>query len=229
LLSERYFGWVRPSNVVSRLTLFLFLASAFLPAQDLSRRKEEALGALLEADFTRDLQTLDAPVAQAYAEAIVDELSPALPGTRHVIIVRKERNRHHEPITLPGGYFLIPASLFLNVKSDAEFTAMIAHSMAHLTARHGFRKIERGQVGQATIPLIYVGGWAGTGDRVLVPERLKAQLQAQEREADSLAASALSDFPLNPGSLTLAPAQDEIRLLVTPPPEPPRRPPTLYR
>ena len=67
----------------------------------------------------------------------------------------------------------------------------MAHEIAHVAARHGTRQATRGQVAQlATIPLIFMGGWAGYGIRqaasVWCPIGFLQFSKAFESEADML-------------------------------------------
>jgi len=54
-------------------------------------------------------------------------------------------NSTEEAVAVPGGYLFIPANLFLAAGDEAEFAGMLAHSMAHIVARHGTRQAIRGQ------------------------------------------------------------------------------------
>jgi predicted Zn-dependent protease len=67
----------------------------------------------------------------------------------------------------------------------------MAHEIAHVAARHGTRQATRGQiVNLATIPLIFMGGWAGYGARqgasVLIPIGFLSFSRGFESEADLL-------------------------------------------
>jgi predicted Zn-dependent protease len=92
---------------------------------------------------------------------------------------------------LPGGFFFVNSGLILKADSEAELAGVMAHEIAHVAARHGTRQATRGQVAQlATIPLIFMGGWAGYGIRqaasVLIPVGFLQFSKAFESEADML-------------------------------------------
>ncbi len=66
------------------------------------------------------------------------------------------------PGVCPAGYVFIPATLFGAAESEAEFAGMLAHSMAHVAARHSMRQAGQGAIaGVGTLPLIFIGGIAG--------------------------------------------------------------------
>ena len=92
---------------------------------------------------------------------------------------------------LPGGFFFVNSGLILKADSEAELAGVMAHEIAHVAARHGTRQATRGQVANlATIPLIFMGGWAGYGIRqaasVLIPVGFLQFSKAFESEADML-------------------------------------------
>src|ERR1035441_9726910 len=67
----------------------------------------------------------------------------------------------------------------------------MAHEIAHVAARHGTRQATRGDIAQiATLPLIFMGGWAGyairQGAGLAIPMGFLQFTRANEREADYL-------------------------------------------
>jgi len=67
----------------------------------------------------------------------------------------------------------------------------MAHEIAHIAARHGTRQASRSEFASlATIPLIFMGGWAGYGARqaagIIVPTTFLAFSRGFEKEADLL-------------------------------------------
>ena len=92
---------------------------------------------------------------------------------------------------LPGGFFFVNSGLILKAESEAELAGVMAHEIAHVAARHGTRQASRATVAQlATIPLIFMGGWAGYGIRqaasVALPVGFLKFSRGFESEADML-------------------------------------------
>jgi len=92
---------------------------------------------------------------------------------------------------LPGGYLFVNTGLILKSESEAELAGVMAHEIAHVAARHGTRQATRGQlINYGTIPLIFVGGWAGYAVRqiaaVAVPMGFLKFSRGMETEADKL-------------------------------------------
>ena len=67
-------------------------------------------------------------------------------------------------MALPGGYFYVNSGLVLAADEEAELAGVMAHETAHVCAHHAAREMTRANYAQlGTIPLIFIGGWAGYG------------------------------------------------------------------
>src|SRR5271167_3057994 len=69
-------------------------------------------------------------------------------------------------MALPGGFFYVNSGLILAADEEAEMAGVMAHEIAHVSARHGTKDATKGEiVNLASIPLIMLGpgGWAGYG------------------------------------------------------------------
>jgi len=63
---------------------------------------------------------------------------------------------------LPGGFFYVNSGLILAADNESELAGVMAHEIAHVAARHATRQMTRAQLANfASIPLIFMGGWAG--------------------------------------------------------------------
>src|SRR5271169_5822179 len=92
---------------------------------------------------------------------------------------------------LPGGFLFVNTGLILKADNEAELAGVLAHEIAHVAARHGTRQATRGQlVNYGTIPLIFMGGWAGYAVRqavgLAVPMGFLKFSRNMETEADLL-------------------------------------------
>jgi len=164
-------------------------------ANSYSLQKEAALGRQLAADFRQRTTSIDSPAVHNHLDRlghrIAAELRDAkLPFTFSVVADDPCRTIH-EPAALPGGYVFVPGALFVETRNEAEFAGMLAHAMSHIAARHGTRQASRGTIANlATIPLIFMGGWAGYGARqaagVVIPVGFLKFSRGFESEADLL-------------------------------------------
>jgi predicted Zn-dependent protease len=155
-----------------------------------SLEKEISLGKQLAQEIERQAKIVDDPVVAEYVNRIGQNLvrnsDAKVPFTIKVIDAEDVN-----AFALPGGFFFVNSGLILRAESEAELAGVMAHEIAHVAARHGTRQATRGQiVNLATIPLIFMGGWAGYGARqgasVLIPIGFLSFSRGFESEADLL-------------------------------------------
>ena len=155
-----------------------------------SMEKEIALGKQLAQEVERQAKIIDDPVIAEYVNRVGQNLvrnsDAKVPFTIKVIDTEEVN-----AFALPGGFFFVNSGLILKADTEAELAGVMAHEIAHVAARHGTRQATRGQVMQlATIPLIFMGGWAGYGIQqaasVLIPIGFLQFSKAFESEADML-------------------------------------------
>ena len=157
-----------------------------------SLEKEIAIGKQLAQDVERSAKLVDDPVVVEFVNRVGQNLvrnsDARVPFTIKVIDA-DEINA----FALPGGFFYVNSGLVLRADEEAELAGVMAHEIAHVTARHGTKNATKGELTQlAMIPLILLGpgGWAGYGiyqglNFVIPMGYLKFSRDA-EREADFL-------------------------------------------
>ena len=155
-----------------------------------SLEKEIAIGKGLAMDVERQAKIIDDPVISEYVNRIGQNLvrnsDAKVPFTIKVI-----DSEDVNAFALPGGFFFVNSGLILKADTEAELAGVMAHEIGHVAARHGTRQATRGEIANlATIPLWFVGGWAGYGARqaasVLIPMGFLQFSRAFEAEADLL-------------------------------------------
>ena len=212
---------VEPSKVQSMLMRFcaLLLACVALNAQDqpigrgvnfYSKEKEAALGAQLAGEVRQKITAIDSAAVQDYVARLGARLIAQIPDTgftfTFTVAAGGMDGGIHEPLALPGGYIFVPASLFLAARNEAEFAGMLAHSIAHVAARHGTRQATRGEVVNiASVPLVYMGGWTGyalqQSAAAAIPLGFLRFQRALELEADRLAIGMMAGAGCDPHAL----------------------------
>jgi beta-barrel assembly-enhancing protease len=152
--------------------------------------KEIAIGKGLAQDVERQAKIIDEPVIAEYVNRLGQNLvrnsDAKVPFTIKVI-----DTEDINAFALPGGFFFVNSGLILKADTEAELAGVMAHEIAHVAARHGTRQASRGEIAQlATIPLIFMGGWAGFGVRqaagLAIPVAFLHYSQEFESEADML-------------------------------------------
>jgi predicted Zn-dependent protease len=155
-----------------------------------SVQKEIALGKTMAEDVEREAKLLDDPVVTEYVNRLGQNLvrnsDAKMPFTIKVI-----DSEEVNAFALPGGFLYVNSGLILKADSEAELAGVMAHEIAHVAARHGTRQATRGQlVNYGSIPLIFMGGWAGYAVRqaasLALPLGFLQFSRGFEREADML-------------------------------------------
>ena len=155
-----------------------------------SLEKEIAMGKQLAQEVERQARLVDDPVVSEYVNRVGQNLvrnsDAKVPFTIKVI-----DSEEVNAFALPGGFFFVNTGLILKADSESELAGVMAHEIAHVAARHGTRQATKGQIANiASIPLIFMGGWAGYGIRqaasVLVPVTFLKFSRGMESEADLL-------------------------------------------
>jgi predicted Zn-dependent protease len=130
-----------------------------------SIEKEIALGKSLAQEVERTSKVIDDPVIAEYVNRVGQNLvkhsDAQVPFTIKVI-----DSDEVNAFALPGGFFFVNTGLILAAENECELAGVMAHEIAHVAARHGTRQATRAEVANwATLPLIFLGGWAGYGIR----------------------------------------------------------------
>jgi predicted Zn-dependent protease len=155
-----------------------------------SIEKEIALGKQMADEVEKTSKIVTDPVISEYVNRIGQNLvrnsDAKVPFTIKVI-----DSEEVNAFALPGGFFFVNTGILDLAQSEAELAGVMAHEIAHVTARHGTRQATRGQVTNlATIPLIFLGGWAGYGIRqaagLAIPLTFLKFSRGFEKEADFL-------------------------------------------
>src|SRR5689334_20652384 len=155
-----------------------------------SLEKEIALGKQLAQEVERQAKVIDDPIVSEYVnrvgQNIVRNSDCKVPFTIKVV-----EDESVNAFALPGGFFFVNTGLILKADNEAELAGVMAHEIAHVAARHGTRQATKAELANyMSIPLIFMGGWAGYGIRqaagFLVPMSLLKFSRGYESEADML-------------------------------------------
>jgi predicted Zn-dependent protease len=155
-----------------------------------SIEKEIALGKEMAAEVEREARLVDNQMVTEYVNRLGQNLvrnsEAKVPFTIKVI-----DSEEVNAFALPGGFMFVNTGLVLRAENEAELAGVMAHEIAHVAARHGTKQATRGQiVNYASIPLIFLGGWAGYAVRqamtLAVPMGFLRFSRSMETQADAL-------------------------------------------
>ena len=155
-----------------------------------SLEKEIGLGKQLAQEVERQAKIVDDPIIAEYVSRVGQNLvrnsDAKVPFTIKVL-----DSEEVNAFALPGGFFFVNSGLLLKADNEAELAGVMAHEIAHVAARHGTRQQTRGQlINYGSIPLIFLGGWAGyairQGAGLAIPLGFLSFSRGFESEADLL-------------------------------------------
>src|ERR1700747_2586310 len=157
-----------------------------------SLEHEIALGKGLAQEVERSSKLIDDPVVTEYVNRVGQKLvrnsDARVPFTIKVI-----DSDEVNAFALPGGFFYVNSGLILRAQEESELAGVMAHAIAHVSARHGTKQATKGDLIQiASIPAMIMlpYGWAGygiyQGMNFLIPMTFLKFSRDNEREADFL-------------------------------------------
>ncbi len=155
-----------------------------------SIEKEIAMGKGYAQEIERQAKIIDDPVISEYVNRVGQNLVRNS-DTKVPVTIKVIDSEEVNAFALPGGFFFVNSGLIMKAESESELAGVMAHEIAHIAGRHGTRQATRGQLANmATIPLIFMGGWAGYGIRqaasIAIPMGFMQFSRGFEREADML-------------------------------------------
>ncbi len=157
-----------------------------------SVEREVAIGRQLAAEVDRSSKIINDPFITEYVNRIAQNLvlhsDSKVPFTIKVI-----DSEVVNAFALPGGFLYVNRGLLEAAENEAEVAGVIAHEIAHVTARHGVEQASKGElINYLSIPLIFMGGIGGYAIRqglgLAVPLTFLKFSRGAEKEADRLGA-----------------------------------------
>ncbi|HKZ53573.1 MAG TPA: M48 family metallopeptidase [Candidatus Acidoferrales bacterium] len=155
-----------------------------------SLEKEISLGRQLAQQVEASSHLFRDPMVHAYVDDLVQRLArnsdAQLPFSVKVI-----DSDELNAFALPGGFLYVNTGLILEARTEAELAGILAHEIAHVTARHLTKQQTKATLFQwFTLPLVFVGGPVGLGIQqaigLAVPLTFLKFQRNYEREADFL-------------------------------------------
>lgn len=148
---------------------------------------EQKLGSALIEDLQGELAFVDDPKRLAGLNAMAEPLFAVLPQTQNWRFYIIEDN-YPNAFALPGGHIGITTGLLKMAQRPEEMLGVVAHEIAHVTEKHGFRHTIA-SLGPLLVLQGYLGGRGGSmaalagGSALLVHQSFS---QEYEKEADNV-------------------------------------------
>ncbi len=172
------------------------LNSGIIASMSGSMEKEIKIGRQLAMEIEKGVKFVDDPVITEYVnrvgQNVVLHSDAKIPFTIKVI-----DSDEVNAFALPGGFFYVNRGLILAADNEAELAGVMAHEIAHVTARHAMENQAKATIAEIGMIAgsIFLGGWPGvifqnTAGLGLLAAFMKFSRGAEE-EADRLGAQYL--------------------------------------
>jgi predicted Zn-dependent protease len=166
---------------------------------------EIAMGRQLSRELESQVTLVQDPTINEYVnrvgQNIVKNSDSKIPFTIKVI-----DSDEINAMSLPGGFFYVNTGLILAADEESELAAVMAHEIAHVTARHAAEQQGRANAfNLASLPLsIFTGGLVGAAiqqaSSILIPMTFLKFDRSAEEEADWLGLQYLYTAGYDPGA-----------------------------
>ena len=164
---------------------------------------DEAIGEAVWGEMDLGGPRVDDPVLNAAVQEILDRLEPysAMPGVEFTFAVIQ--NDVSNAFALPGGYMVVFTGLLAQAESPEQVAGVIGHEMAHVTLRHGLRRIAHSVGLWAGISLVFgnVDALTGLALKLFQLSTVNSYSQDQEAAADLEGARMLIAAQIDPRGL----------------------------
>ena len=167
--------------------------------------REVAIGRQLALEIDRSSKLITDPAITEFVNRIGQNIvlhsDAKVPFTIKVI-----DSEEINAFALPGGFLYVNRGLIEAADNEAEVAGVLAHEIAHVTARHGIEQASKGELlNYASIPLIFLGGWGGyilqQVAGIAVPLTFLKFSRGAEKEADRLGAQYMWASGYDPNAL----------------------------
>ena len=157
---------------------------------------EIAMGRETAREIEQRVRWIQDPVVTEYinrvSQTLVRNSDAVVPFTIRVV-----DSDEVNVMALPGGFLFVNKGLILATDNEAELAGVIAHEIAHVTARHAARQAQGGDLLRNGVPGIIVQQAASIG----VPITFIAFNRGAETEADSLGLQYLAKAGYDPAAM----------------------------
>lgn len=146
---------------------------------------------------------LDDPVLRKAVATIVARLSAAQRDKAFHYQVRIVDAPTVNAFALPGGFIVVYTGLLRTARGPEMLAGVLAHEMAHVSERHGLRRIAQSVGVIAAIQLLFgdLSGLAAVAVEALREGAINSYSRDQEREADAVGVETLALAHVDPRAL----------------------------
>ena len=124
-----------------------------------SLEKEIQIGAQYAQFFEQTARLVEDPVVVEYVDRLGQHIV-RYSDAKVPFVIKVVDTDEVNAFALPGGYFFVNKGLILEAENESELAGVMAHEIAHVTARHQTERMTKAQLMQfATLPALFLGGY----------------------------------------------------------------------
>lgn len=124
-----------------------------------SLEKEIQIGAQYAEMFEQTARLIEDPVVVEYVDRVGQNIVKHS-DAKVPFVIKVVDTDEVNAFALPGGYFYVNKGLLLEAENESELAGVMAHEIAHVTARHATERMTKSQLMQfGALPLLFVGGY----------------------------------------------------------------------
>lgn len=124
-----------------------------------SLEKEIQIGAEYAQFFEQTARLVEDPVVVDYVDRVGQEIVKHS-DAKVPFVIKVVDTDEVNAFALPGGYFYVNKGLILEAEHESELAGVMAHEIAHVTARHATERMTKSQLMRfAALPALFVGGY----------------------------------------------------------------------
>lgn len=173
-----FYSTEREVNMGSKIAQAVIKQSTMLEDVEQTRRVESILDRIVEVSDRKEI---------LYFARIIDD-------------TEEDDYPILNAFALPGGYLFVFKGLLDTVENDDQLAGIIAHEVAHVTARHSIERLQKYYASLALqIAAMEAGGGQGVG--LAVNSLMTAYSRQDELEADTLAVKYLTKAGFDPNEM----------------------------
>ncbi len=148
---------------------------------------DQAVGKMAIENMDLGGEVLDDAPAQAAMQAILDRLGPHAERQDVHFRVRIIGNEALNAFALPGGEMVVFSGLLARAESAEQVAGVMAHEMAHVTRRHGLKRMAQSMGLMSLVQLVFgdAAGLLALGKDLFSLALINSYSRDQESEADT--------------------------------------------
>ena len=203
-------AWIPAVAGMTVLLLLSGCSTEFNPATNRQEtllygdEKEKSLGASVALQVEKDF-SIDTDVdVNERVEKILDKIAAVCDRKDLVYTIRViDKDDEVNAFSLPGGYIFVYKGLIDRISSDDQLAAVIAHEVAHVTAKHAMKRLQGAYSAMALEGLAIASGSgaAAAGIDLAASSVLFQNSRADEFEADRLGVKYMHQAGYDPSQM----------------------------